>query len=197
MLFSLPSDLKLVAPERFATRELRLNLTSQPARNGGDASEVEVVMLLSLQRSFSGCCSSLRRAAALTSTQQALVDDIQSFGRMPKRKRGTSADDRAETKLAERYKNLKKRDPLPEHISQTFRVLGVSAASGLTAWIRLGLLEFLCDALPAAILLRLLSPLQCELHCNVSLPAATLLRLLLITALGPAILFRLLLITAT
>ena len=54
-----------------------------------------------------------------------------------------------------------------------------------------------CDALPAAILLRLLSPLQCELHCNVSLPAAILFRLLLITALGPAILFRLLPIIAT
>jgi len=40
-----------------------------------------------------------------------------------------------------------------------------------------------CDALPAAILLRLLSPLQCE-------GPAILFRLLLIIALGPAILFR-------
>ena len=66
------------------------------------------------------------------STQQALVDDIQSFGRMPKRNRGTSADDRAETKLARRYQNLQQRDPLPEHVLQTLSVLGVSAASGLT-----------------------------------------------------------------
>ena len=93
-------------------------MTSQPARDGGDASEVEIVMLLSLQRSFSGCCSSLRRAAPAAA-----------------------------------------------------------------AAIRLGLLEFLCDALPAAILLRLLRPLRCELQSD-ALPAAILLRLLLIAAIG-------------
>ena len=42
-------------------------------------------------------------------------------------------------------------------------------------------LEFLCDALPAAILLRLLPPLRCELQSD-ALLAAILLRLLLITA---------------
>ena len=44
-------------------------------------------------------------------------------------------------------------------------------------------LEFLSDALPAAILLRLLPPLRCELQSD-ALPAAILLRLLLITAIG-------------
>ena len=64
------------------------------------------------------------QSAALTSAQQALVDDIESFGRMPKRKKGTSADDRAENNLAQRYEKLEKRCPLPKHKKQELRVLG-------------------------------------------------------------------------
>ena len=64
------------------------------------------------------------QSAALTSAQQALVDDIKSFGRMPVRKKATSAEDRAENNLAKRYDRLEKGFPLPEHIKQELRVLG-------------------------------------------------------------------------
>ena len=72
------------------------------------------------------------QSAALTSAQQALVDDIESFGRMPKRKKGTSADDRAENNLAQRYEKLEKRCPLPEHKKQELCVLG--GAPQRAAW---------------------------------------------------------------
>ena len=64
------------------------------------------------------------QSAALTSAQKALVDDIKSFGRMPDRKKATSAEDRAENNLAQRYEKLEKGFPLPEHIKQELHVLG-------------------------------------------------------------------------
>ena len=69
------------------------------------------------------------QSAALTSAQQALLDDIISFGRMPKRKnmgdrKKISADDRAEDNLARRYDKLERSSPLPEHKKQELRVLG-------------------------------------------------------------------------
>ena len=41
-------------------------------------------------------------AAALIHAHEALVDDIKRLGRLPKRNKGTSADDRADSKLAQR-----------------------------------------------------------------------------------------------
>ena len=54
-------------------------------------------------------------------TWQALVDD-KSLGRMPTRKRGTSADDQKEAKLAKQYDKLK--GQIPEDIKQDLRGLG-------------------------------------------------------------------------
>ena len=65
--------------------------------------------------------SSSSRPAALTQKQKALVDQIRSFGRVPKRTNGTSPEDQRENKLAKRFYDHK--DDLPEHILQELQQL--------------------------------------------------------------------------
>ena len=54
--------------------------------------------------------------AAMTKPLQKLVDEIRSFGRVPKKNMGDSAEDKLEYKLYWRYYNHK--DNLPEFILQ-------------------------------------------------------------------------------
>ena len=67
--------------------------------------------------------SSSSRPAALTQTQQALVDEIRSFGRVPKRKKGASEEDVRENKLAKRL--FEHKNKLPEDIWQELQQLQV------------------------------------------------------------------------
>ena len=54
--------------------------------------------------------------AALTKTQQKLVDEIKGFGRLPKCNMGASPDDQFEYNLYQRY--LRHKDNLPEDLLQ-------------------------------------------------------------------------------
>ena len=56
------------------------------------------------------------------SVQKKLVEDIKSFGRLPKQNKGTSEEAKAENKLAKQFADLK--GSLPEHILQELGALG-------------------------------------------------------------------------
>ena len=54
--------------------------------------------------------------AALTKPLQKLVDEIRSFGRLPKKNMGDSAEDQLENKLYWRY--VRSKDKIPEDLFQ-------------------------------------------------------------------------------
>ena len=54
--------------------------------------------------------------AALTKPLQKLVDEIRSFGRLPKKNMGDSAEDQLENKLYWRY--VRSKDKIPEDLLQ-------------------------------------------------------------------------------
>ena len=54
--------------------------------------------------------------AALTKPLQKLVDEIRSFGRVPKKNMGDSAEDQLENKLYWRY--VRSKDKIPEDLFQ-------------------------------------------------------------------------------
>ena len=71
---------------------------------------------LSNKQASSSSQSNAPHPAALTKKQQQLVDEIRSFGRLPKCIMGASADDRYEYNLYQRY--YRHKDKLPEDLLQ-------------------------------------------------------------------------------
>ena len=68
------------------------------------------VSMVAKKKASSSSQSSSSHPVALTQAQQNLVDEIKSLGRLPKRKKGSSADVQRENKLAKRFYEHKKDD---------------------------------------------------------------------------------------
>ena len=66
--------------------------------------------------------SGAAQPAECSSALQKLVEDIRTFGRMPKQNQGTSKEARAENKLAKRFSDH--RDSIPDDVLQELRGLG-------------------------------------------------------------------------
>ena len=66
--------------------------------------------------------STAPQRAALSGPLQTLVEDVKQFGRIPKRKKGTSEQERAENKLAKRFSDC--RDSIPKDVLHELRALG-------------------------------------------------------------------------
>lgn len=66
--------------------------------------------------------SGASQPAECSSAVQKLVEDIRTFGRMPKQNQGTSEEARAENKLAKRFSDH--RDSIPDDVLQELRGLG-------------------------------------------------------------------------
>ena len=60
-------------------------------------------------------------AALNSGPLQTLVEDVKQFGRIPKRKKGTSEQERAENKLAKRFSDH--RDSIPKDVMLELQAL--------------------------------------------------------------------------
>ena len=63
--------------------------------------------------------------AAFSSAARKVVEDIRTFGRMPRRNQGNSEDEKAENKLARRFEDH--RNNIPNDVLQELRALGAAA----------------------------------------------------------------------
>ena len=71
--------------------------------------------------------SAASQRAALSGHLQTLVEDVKQFGRIPKRKKGTSEQERAENKLAKRLSDH--RDSIPKDVMLELQALEGASSS--------------------------------------------------------------------
>ena len=75
---------------------------------------------------YAACGTGAPQLAALSGPVQKLVEDVKQFGRIPIQTRGTSAEEKAEYRLAQRLKFH--RDSIPNDVLQELRALGKGRA---------------------------------------------------------------------
>ena len=98
-----------------------------PPRAALNSGAPQTAALNSGARQRAALNSAAPQRAALSGPLQTLVEDVKQFGRIPKRKKGTSEEERAENKLAKRFSDH--RDSIPKDVLQELRALDGALSS--------------------------------------------------------------------